>query len=386
VLLPLLFALPWAAVLAFLLLRVRLPREIPPGPPARTPFVSVVVPARDEAVNIASCVASLAASTYPDFEIVVVDDRSADGTGALARAVGPGHARALRVLDGTELPEGWLGKPWACAQGAAGAAGELLLFTDADTVHGPDLLSRAVAAMEEDRADLLTVTGRQLMGSFWERLVQPQIFLTIMFRFFNIGGPVEGRRWRDAIANGQFLLFRRDAYEALGGHAAVKHAVAEDLAMAQRVVRTGGRLSVRMAESAFATRMYRSLGELVDGWSKNLVKGGMTTVLPRLRPLVAPAMALGSVGLWIAPPVVLAAATLGVGGPGLLLWSAMATALSVLVWVLFTARMGAPPAYGLLYPLGAAVGTWISVRSWARGRNVEWKGRTYVLQDLSEVP
>ena len=155
--------------------------------------MSVVVPARDEAVNIGSCVASLAASTYPDFELVVVDDRSSDGTATLARAMGPGNARALRVLDGTELPEGWLGKPWACAQGAAGATGELLLFTDADTVHGPDLLGRAVAALEEDRADLLTVTGRQLMGSFWERLVQPQIFLMMIFRFHDIGGPVEGQ-------------------------------------------------------------------------------------------------------------------------------------------------------------------------------------------------
>ncbi|HSW30666.1 MAG TPA: glycosyltransferase family 2 protein [Longimicrobiales bacterium] len=385
-LLPLLFALPWAAVLAFLLLRVRLPREIPAGPPARTPFVSVVVPARDEAVNIASCVASLTASTYPDFEVVVVDDRSCDGTGALARAMGPGNARALRVLDGSELPEGWLGKPWACSQGAGGATGELLLFTDADTVHGPDLLARAVAALEEDRADLLTLTGRQLMGSFWERLVQPQIFLMMIFRFHDIGGPVEGRRWRDAIANGQFLLFRRDAYDALGGHAAVKHEVAEDLAMAQRVVRQGRRLSVRMAETAFATRMYRSLGELVAGWSKNLVMGGMTTVPPRLRPLTGPAMALTAAGLWLAPPVAMAAAALGAGGPGVLLWSAAATILSALLWVLFTARMGAPPAYGLLYPLGAAVGMWIFLRSWVQGRSVEWKGRKYLLRDLSEVP
>ena len=385
-LLPILCALPWAAVLAFLLLRVRLPREVPQGPPLRVPSVSIVVPARDEAVNIGSCVASLAASTYPDFEIVVVDDRSSDGTGELARAVGPGNARALRVLDGSELPEGWLGKPWACAEGAAAATGELLLFTDADTVHGPELLGRAVAALEEDRADLLTITGRQLMGSFWERLVQPQIFLMLIFRFHDIGGSVEGRRWRDAIANGQFLLFRRDAYEALGGHAAVRHEVAEDLAMAQRVVRTGRRLSVRMAETEFATRMYRSLGELVAGWSKNLVMGGMTTVPPLLRPFVAPVMALTAAGIWIAPPVALAAASLGAGGPGVLLWSAVATALSVILWVLITARMGAPPAYGLLYPLGAAVGMWIFLRSWARGRNVEWKGRKYLLRDLSEVP
>lgn len=385
-LLPLLCALPWAAVLAFLLLRVRLPREIPPGPPARAPFVSVVVPARDEAVNIVACLESLRASDYPDFEVIVVDDRSSDGTGALARAMGRGRARGLRVLDGTEPPAGWLGKPWACAQGAEVAEGELLLFTDADTVHGPDLLARTVAAMEEDRADLLTVTGRQLMETFWERLVQPQVFFTMMLRFFDIGRPIEGRRWRDAIANGQFLLFHRDAYRAVGGHDAVKDAVAEDLAMAQLVVRSGHRLSVRMAETAFATRMYRSLSGLVAGWSKNLVMGGLTTVPPLLRAVAAPAVALAALGLWIAPPVALAAAVMGAGGPGLLVWSATATGLSALLWVLFTARMGAPGAYGVLYPLGAAVGMWIFLRSWTRGRTVEWKGRTYVLKDLSEVP
>jgi hypothetical protein len=97
-------------------------------------------------------------------------------------------------------------------------------------------------------------------------------------------------------------------------------------------------------------------------------------------------MALTAAGLWIVPPVALAAAALGAGGPGLLLWSAVATTLSALLWVLFTARMGAPPAYGLLYPLGAGVGMWIFLRSWARGRNVEWKGRKYLLKDLSEVP
>ena len=385
-LLPLLCALPWAALLAFLLLRVRFPREIPEGPPPRTPFVSVVVPARNEAVNIGPCMASLCASTYPDFEVVVADDGSSDGTGALVRSAGAGRARSLLVVEGIDPPEGWLGKPWACAQGAGVAAGDLLLFTDADTVHGPELLSRAVAAMEEDRADLLTVVGRQLMETFWERLIQPQVFFTLAMRFFEIGGTLDPRRWRDAIANGQFLLFRREAYEALGGHAAVRREVAEDLAMAQIVVRSGHRLSVRMAESALATRMYRSLRELIAGWSKNLVMGGLTTVPPFLRPLAPPAMALTAAGLWLAPPATLMVAALGTGGTGLLAWSLTATSLSALLWTLFTARMGAPAWYGLLYPLGAAVGIWILARSWARGRSVVWKGRKYVLRDLSEVP
>ena len=183
--LPLLLALPWVGVLAFILFVARLPRELPP--PGRSgaakPLVSVIVPARNEAANIETCLRSLAASTYPAFEVIVVDDRSEDGTAQIVRSLGAGNALRLRLVEGAELPAGWLGKPWACRQGAAAAEGGLLLFTDADTRHGPDLLARAVAGLHEEEADLMTLVGKQLMESFWERLVQPQIFMLMVFRF-----------------------------------------------------------------------------------------------------------------------------------------------------------------------------------------------------------
>jgi len=385
-LLPLLLATPWLAVLAFLVLRVRLPSELPAGPPRRTPPVSVIVPARDEAVNIRACVGSLVASSYPDFEVIVVDDRSADGTAELARSVGSGNAGRVEVVAGADPPDGWLGKPWACWQGARVARGDLLLFTDADTVHGASLLGRAVAALEEERAGLVTVAGRQIMETFWEKLVQTQVFLTMLFRFYDAEGAARRGRWRDAIANGQFMLFRREAYEALGGHEAVRGEVVEDLALAQRTVRAGRRMAVHMAEADLATRMYRSLAELVAGWSKNIYNGGLQSMPPWLRPIVAPGSALTGLTLWIVPPLALLAAALGVGGAGLMLWSALTAGMSVVLFSLFGARMGAPPWYGLLYPLGAAVGMYIFLRAWRRGRRVEWKGRAYVLEDLSEAP
>jgi chlorobactene glucosyltransferase len=385
---PLLLALPWMALLAYLLLVVRLPRELPaaaaPRTPRPPPLVSVIVPARNEALNIEACVRSLTACEYPDFEVIVVDDASDDGTGALARAVGAGRARRLEVVVGAPLPTGWLGKPWACQQGAEVAEGALLLFTDADTTHGPQLLPRAVAALEEEGADLLTVVGRQLMDTFWERLVQPQIFFMMFFRFPRVEQAARNDRWRDALANGQFMLFRREAYERIGRHEAVRDEIVEDLALAQRVKRAGLALRIRSAETALSTRMYRSLRELVDGWSKNIVLGGLQTLPRWVRPATPPLMLLTGVALWVAPPVALALALSGVSEGGVLVWSVAVYASSALLWALVTVQMGAPPYYGPLYPLGALVGAYIFVRSWTRGRHVPWKGRRYDLPPASE--
>jgi hypothetical protein len=132
--------------------------------------------------------------------------------------------------------------------------------------------------------------------------------------------------------------------------------------------------------------MYRSLSELVAGWSKNLVIGGLQSLPRAIRPLVAPVSLLSGIALWVAPPLLLAAALAGALPEPLFAWAATVCALSALTFAVFTRQMGGPWAYGLLYPLGAAVGTYIFLRSWTRGRNVEWKGRRYTLPALSERP
>lgn len=396
-LLPWLALLPWAGLALFALVAVRPPPELagaepgapptgadPDGRPAAGPLVSVIVPARDEAGTIEACVRSLTASAHPAFEVVVVDDRSADGTGALARSVPSGNARSLRVLDGEPLPDGWLGKQWACWQGAREAGGDLLLFIDADTVHDPDLLGRAVAERRRTGADLLTVAGGQVYGSFWERLVQPQILFTMLLRYWNVERWVARGRWRDAIASGAFLLLSRETYEALGGHEAVKGAVAEDLALAQRTVRLGHRLVIRTAPDALRLRMYTSLGELVRGWGKNIHMGGLQTMPPWIRPFIPVVSVLAGAGLWLLPPLALAAAAAGALGPGWGLWAGLTVLLSWALWVPVYQRARAPAAYGLLYPLGAAVGVWIYLRSWRGGARVEWKGRRYRLEPVQE--
>jgi len=381
---PLLLTLPWLGLLLFLTLWVRLPRPLPSGPavvsePVAGPRVTVVVPARNEARNVEAVLTSLAASAWPRLEILLVDDRSEDDTVARAAEVAARHPDRIRIVRGEPLPPGWLGKPWACHQGAREARGDLLLFTDADTRHAPDLLPRAVAALAEDAADAVSLAGRQLMESFWERLVQPHVFTVMLARFPRHGRPLPPQRWRGAIANGQYILIRRQTYDAIGGHEALRGEVVEDMRMAQRLVRLGYRLSLRGAEDAFATRMYSGLGEIVEGWSKNVFLGGLATLPPWMRWLTPPLMILGSLLLWMMPPVALLAAAAGMPGGPWLVWSGSVVALSLVLWCAAAWRMGAPARYGLLYPLGALVTDWIFLRAWRRGGRVRWKGREYTL-------
>lgn len=383
--------LPWVLVLGFLVLGVRLPRRLPATtaePSREWRRASVVIPARNEEHNIERVLRSLIASDYPDLEVIVVDDRSEDGTAAAVRRVAAElegvESPTIRLVDGDDLPDGWLGKPWACQQGGRVATGDYILFTDADTRHAPDLLRRVVAEVEQSGADALSLVGRQLMLSFWERVVQPQIFTSLLFRYRNNRDPHPPARWRDAIANGQYIFFERDTYEAIGGHAAVKGEVVEDMKMAQHLVKNGYALEVRMAEGSFATRMYASLGELVRGWSKNVILGGMATIPPGLLRTFAPAgIFAGTVFLWLMPPILLLAGILG-GVDPLVKWGWIVVGMSAVFWSAVSARMGVNALHGAVYPVGAAVSAWIYLRAWIRGGNVEWKGRRYRVRGVGD--
>ena len=235
IVLPLLAAAPWLVVPLVLAWRMRTAPSLAAEsatPPADAPLVSVIVPARNEAHNIARCMRSVLASRYPALELIVVNDRSEDDTGAIARAIAEEDSR-VRVIDAAPLPEGWFGKQWACAQAAAVARGALLCFTDADTVHGPELLTRSVNAMRARALGFLTVGGDQEMCTFWERVLQPLVLTMILARYGGVRAVNESPRVVDKIANGQFMLFTAEAYRACGGHEAVRGKVAEDLALAQ---------------------------------------------------------------------------------------------------------------------------------------------------------
>ena len=369
-------ALPWALPL------FAIPRLAGSKPslndvtPSTGVTLSVIIPARNESAQIGTVLGSVLASTYAPLEIIVVDDRSTDDTALQVSQLAATDAR-LRLVPGRALPRGWYGKPWACQQGADAATGDVLVFIDADTRHHPELMARAIAMLQQSKADLLTVAPRQLVVSFWERVIMPQVWVMLGVRYHPSSVNKAKRAW-GVIANGQFMMFPRASYTAIGGHAAVHGEVVEDLAMAQRVVALGKKLYFAFAYDLMETRMYQNLRQVVDGWSKNIFIGARISLgrNPVLR-FLAPLLLLFNAAFWLVPPILLALALAG-QAPALFAPAAIATGLSVFFWSLVSFGMQAPLWYGLLYPLGAAMFLWILARSaWRGTRQVEWRGRVY---------
>jgi chlorobactene glucosyltransferase len=364
-----LLASPWILALLVILYgyATRRPQLRDYAPATVGPLISVIIPARNEARNIERCVRSILAATYPNIEVIVVDDGSTDGTGDLVEGIGGG----VRLVRGVELPAGWFGKQWALVQGYRVARGDLLLFTDADTKHEPELIARAVTALTTERVDLFSVIPRQEMATFWERLIQPQVFLALGARVGDLRRMNRTRTEWNAIANGQFLLVTRQSYEAVGTHEAVKHSVADDVMLAQTYVRHGRDIFVALAVEYMQTRMYGSLREILEGWTKNLALGAplMTPPVPWIRTLFPYVMWMPSL-LWVGPPIAWLAFRWD--------FAAIATLASLLTWIGIYAGERAPVHYAPLYPLGAAMVAFIMIRSaWRGKRRVEWRGRVY---------
>ncbi len=352
--------------------------DYPAAAPPDAPRVSVIVPARDEARNVARCVRSVLDTTYPHVELLVVDDHSTDGTAELARAAAAGDPR-LRVLDNPPLPPGWMGKQWACATGAGAATGDILCFADADTTHAPDLLPRAVAALRARGAALLSVAGHQELGTFWEKVVQPQVFAVIAGRYGSASRVSRARRPVDKIANGQCLLMTRAAYDRVGGHAAVRDVVVEDLKLAQRTAALGLPVHLVLGERQLATRMYTSLAELVRGWRKNVYAGGREAMpLGVLGQLLFPFLLLLPAAAQLKPVVVLLATLAVPVSDRDALAAVIQTGATLTFWAAVYRRTALSPLWALAYPVGAAAFVAIALQAIARGRRVEWRGREYL--------
>lgn len=371
---------PWILLPAVALIRATHSRSLddePIDPSAPTPRVSIVIPARNEAHNIERCASSVLASTYPDLEVIVVDDHSTDDTGAIAARLARSDPR-LRVITPPPLPPDWFGKQWACSTGASVATGSIIGFLDADTWQAPDLVPRVVLAMHSRAADLLSVAGRQELGSFWERVLQPHVFATFLQRYGGTESMNTSPRVSDKIANGQCLFVRRAAYDVIGGHASVRGKAAEDLALAQRFHAMGLGVFIVLGLDQLSTRMYTSLRELIDGWGKNVYAAGIDAMPGGAigRAIFPLALLLPSISAML-PVVLLALSLAGVFGGAVLTWAIITTVANLVWWVAMYHSFELPVTWALLHPLGGALFFYIAFGALLRGRNVRWKGRDY---------
>jgi chlorobactene glucosyltransferase len=355
----------------------------PPGG-GEWPLVSVVVPARNEQRNLPRLLSSLLSQRYPRYELIVVDDQSTDDTPRIL-AEWASRDRRLKVVRGKDLPQGWLGKPYAMYQGAQHAQGEWLLFTDADTEHEPCALSSSIAYAMANRIDLLTILPCPELHTVAEKVVMPVAFQGIsgLFPAHRVNDP----RDKTAIANGQYILIRRQVYEAVGGIERVKDRIAEDMEFAKVVKGAGYRLRLADGRHLMRVRMYTNLAEIWEGWSKNAIlafedRPGVVAlmVVGTFALVSAPAMlALWAVGLW--------RRSVHTGRRADRLAAMWASALAVwnLVLPLVYRRrvdgmMGLSPVWSLTHPVGMLIMGLIMLYTLARlalGRGVTWKGRVY---------
>src|SRR5438309_2658198 len=326
--------------------------------------VSAIIPARNEERTIAQAAISLA--EQPEIpEIIVVDDQSSDGTAGILRRLAAEQPK-LRVVEGEELPPGWVGKNRAAWLGAQKAACDWLLFTDADAVHLRGSTARALSEARSSGADLLSYSPGQEMHTWWERALIPFVFcrLSQLYSYATINDPDSPA----AAANGQYLLIRRSVYEQIGGHAAVRDEVLEDVARARVAKSAGFRLHFGPGDHICRVRMYSNFGAMWEGWSKNLLPLVTWSGQRVTRELVSVIPWIPLLCLLLTPFHIV------LGALGLLLLAGRHASYAALL-----RKNRFPLASVLYYLVGAALYCAALLASdwgYARGK-IAWKGREY---------
>lgn len=378
------------ALFAFVMIkgrkRMRILVRPAPAVPQPPPKVSVLIPAKDEAQQIERCVASVLAQDYANFEVIVIDDRSTDGTGQILDRISEQDAR-LKVVHLAEgsLPPGWGGKSFALHNGLERADGDWLCFVDADVQLEPDVMSATIAWATQRQFDLISILPRFVSGTFSEGVLQPLAgaATSAMFLIALTNSP----QWpKSAFANGQYLCVRRDAYESIGGHEAIRGTLSEDVALARRLKIAGFRPRLGWGDSWATVRMYEGLGSIFRGWSRNFYVGSLGKPW-RILALVAFLMLccyslFGALACGIyrnAHPI-----------SSIVGWGWIATVAAHYLVMTATAAVmyrwsGEPMWYALLLPFGGLVLLAICAKSlWIcfTGK-VEWRGTTYSHSQLT---
>jgi len=351
-------------------------KEIPKINDSGLPFVSILVPARNEELNIKNCIASVLEQDYPNFEVIVLNDNSEDGTGEILKSIQQNHTQ-LNIITGKPLPEGWTGKTFACKQLAEEAKGEWLLFTDADTTHNKSSLKEAMYIALNRKADLLSVFPKNEMKTFPEKLIMPMLYFTsfvlLPHYFLDKKGFV-----KFAMAVGPFMLFRKSAYDKIGGHESVKYSILEDVNIAKKIKEAGLHLVIADGQSQCTVRMYRNFKEIWNGFSKNIFAGFNYSAL-----MLFTIDILYLILFFL--PFLFMVLYLISGS----MYNTSAVLVTVQVITLYLIRILLSLKFKLgfistlLHPLGAFLVPVIALNSWrwiASGSGAKWKGRIYQIQ------
>jgi chlorobactene glucosyltransferase len=347
--------------------------------PPIVPHVSIIIPARNEERNISRCLSSVLSNDYPAFDVVVVDDRSSDRTSGIVESLAREDKR-VTLVKGGQLPAGWVGKNFAIYQGIRQASGEWLLFTDADTCHSPQVLRQTLSFAIDNGIDMVTIMPHLECDTFWEKVVQPVVIGMILTFYppFLVNDP----KSKVCIANGQFILIRRDVYDAIGGHQRIKDRIIDDQAICENVKGSGFRVKCLLATELMTTRMYTNLREIWFGWSKSCfvaLKASLIRVCFCICFIIA-------TGVLPFVTLVFSAILIASGNASrtflVIFWlSLLIFAVILTIRLLYGRKIFRMSAtYSLSYPLGALMLTAIVLYSafhGTLGRGAVWKGRTY---------
>lgn len=351
-------------------LKVPRPQTKVPDP---APLVSILIPARDEESNIGSCLESLLKQDYPNFEIVVLDDNSSDGTTGIVARLAAGDKR-IRLVSGQALPSEWAGKPFACYQAAEQARGSWLLFVDADTTHHPDMLSSVLPIANESKASMLSGFPRQLTTSLSQKVAVPLMYF-IVLSWAPLWLLQRLRKPRPSFAIGQFLLFPADFYWRIGGHAAVKSRIIEDVWLGVETVKHGGRQVTADLSEVVSCHMYNSWQTIWEGIVKWMYSVAAFSMAVLVGLMIVGYMSFLAPFYWLWREV-FRSVTPASWGP-LIIYQV--TVIFLMRW-LVGSRFKESPVSVLLHPIGFAFWVAAGLYGMARqvvGRGIYWKRRLY---------
>jgi chlorobactene glucosyltransferase len=378
----LIFACFYLLITSAILIRNRFDlKPLPGGPVPGDISVSILIPARNEENNIENCVISACNQEYSNYEVIVLNDRSSDNTGAILKRL-ESELSNLTVINGKQKPSGWLGKPWACKQLSDSANGKILVFIDADVTINKFVLNGVVNAFDQYGLEMLTVWPRQTLKSFWEKTLIPLVYyalISILPSVYVYRSP----RWMPgfissrtrklfAAACGQFIAFRRESYKYIGTHEVVKNNIIEDVGLARAALGFG--LKIRMFEGSDQVhcRMYNNEADIRAGFRKNFFAGFGYSYLNFF------SAALLHVIVYIIPFLVLPASVF-IDKPAWTLLSGIAVALIFLHRIILAAWFRWNPIYSLTHPVGVAWFQLLGIISLAdklTGRQTNWKQRS----------